>query len=144
MIPLPGSGYNWRYRALALLNPMNWVRWVRWNVQRMNRGFSDYDWWGFHDYLSEVCIAALEQFKDGNGLPLNPEKPFPEALTREEWNAKLDTMIAGFKAAQDIANLNYGYESPGDEAYDRWYTEREATRRKGFAEFTEWYLALWD
>lgn len=133
-------GYWWRY----WLNPVSYWRWMKWYVQRARRGYSDHDIWGLCDYLSEMIPNALEALKhDSMGHPGD--------LTPEEWDTKLDEMVAGFRAAGDILNLTGCPDDP-DEMKDwfhsgkhrEWNAEREAVRQKGFAEFTEWFLGLWD
>lgn len=153
MIPLR-SGYritSWRWWA-EVFNPMNYWRWLRWTYQRADRGFADWDWWDFDSYLAEMIPKALEKYKTAHTTPINPDVPAkengePVAFTQEEWNAKLDTMIAGFHAATDIIELNAPTLPNGRldmTKLKEWEEEREATRLKGFAEFTKFFFALWD
>lgn len=99
---------------------------------RAVRGFSTYDWWNAHSYMSYVILGMLNKFKtDANGHPMG--------MTQEEWHETLDTMIAGFEAAEA--------ESPDDmpvSEWKEWYEKREVIRKKGMLLFVEHYPTLWD
>ena len=136
----PFSKYWWFY----WLNPKSYWRWATWNVQRARRGFSDHDVWGLCDYLGQMIPDALEALKHDSLC-------YPSDLTPEEWDVKLDTMAAGFRAAVDILdlsgcpeNLDKSKEWFRSGKHKKWEEEREAVRKKGFAEFDEWFLGLWD
>ena len=119
-------------------NPQTYLRWVRWNLQRMRRGYSDHDWWGFNSYLCDIIPMALEDFKDGSGYP-------GSLASMDEWREKLDVMIAGFRASNDITNMNWPeHLDVASDEWKAWHQERKDTERKGLLEFVEWFGNLWD
>lgn len=102
--------------------------------QRVKRGFSDYDWWGFDSYLTFVILGGLKKFKkDANGYPAD--------LTQEEWNDILDKMIAGFEASEAIKNLPFVSST---EQFEEAQSALIVVRDEGMALFVKHYGQLWD
>lgn len=96
---------------------------------RQTKGFSEYDWWNFCDYLAWVNIQGLEKFKDGRGHPA-------DLGGMDEWKAELDVMIDGFKAHLAIQNVDY---EGREELYNLMQTHRE-----GMALYAKRFSSLWD
>ena len=63
--------------------------------QRVEDGFSTWDWWSFNDFLYGVIVKGLTRFRNGEG------HGYPANLTPEEWNNRLDFMIEWFTKARD-------------------------------------------
>lgn len=122
-------------------DPTNWIKKKSHNAdprkharQRAKRGFSDYDWWNFNDYLSFVIIGGLEKFKTGSGYPANLSGP-------DEWVEILDKMIDGFKAHQVWTSLDtWDMKQPLAE----WEEPYKAKWKEGSDLFIEYYGSLWD
>lgn len=158
-------------------HPLRWYWWrqvfdlpyhlrkVKWYFQRANRGWADCDTWGLDSYICEVLVPALEHLKKWkHGYPVPPDAVFTDdcqnatdeeyARWQQEWDARLDEMIAGFRAAAAMQDIPDEFVSDDPEsqlgirldmeAMDKWRAEQEAIRQKGFAVFTEYFHALWD
>jgi hypothetical protein len=91
--------------------------------ERADRGFSEYDWWNFNDYLAWVILGGLKKFrKKGNSFPA-------QFQSEHEWNLLLDEMINGFEyycSSDDINKL--------DDA--RW--------KRAWELFHGYFASLWD
>jgi hypothetical protein len=97
--------------------------------ERVENGFSVYDWWNFNDYLSWVIVQGLKKFKDGAGFPV-----WGGIETMDDWREALDKMIAGFEAQNRLMN-DY---NPATMEADR------AVWEEGSALFIKFYATLWD
>ena len=124
-------------------HPLNWwsnicesCRWLQQFFIRGAQGWCYADLWGLHEYLIEILIPALGQLKEiQHGYPVIDESLDEESAIKL-WNEKLDTMIAGFEAAQRIVN-------------DDWrnmdeFKREKATFKRGMREFTTYFFNLWD
>lgn len=120
-----------------MVDPSKWVSEKRYDGttydaerhkrERVEQGFSTYDWWNFNSYIAWVNIAALEKFKDGAGFPA-------DLKGMDEWRAELDVMIDGFKALVRIMD-----------DYDPRTTEHDkAVYDKGMALYAKRLFSLWD
>lgn len=103
--------------------------------ERLENGFSTYDWWNFNSYLSWVIIGGLKKFlKDGNG--------YPGGTTKEEWDKDLQTMIEGFEANEALQGFEgYGFNNV---TYEEWSKPLEDKWERGIKLFLENYGTLWD
>lgn len=99
--------------------------------ERVENGFSTYDWWNFCDYMAWVNVQALERFKAGAGYPGNLNN-------MDEWQAELDIMIAGFNAHMRFSNLDYDFR---DEAA---VDELIRVKDEGLALYAKRFSSLWD
>jgi hypothetical protein len=112
--------------------PRQLLRQHKWNKQRIKRGFSDLDLWGFDHFLAQVIrdgVLELDRIK--HGWPGEP-------MTFEEWGQVLRNIADGMDAAITVQNLDYDYKDPSV------VQELEDRRQKGFALFSEYFLHLWD
>ncbi len=103
---------------------------IRHEGERVENGFSTYDWWNFNSYLNWVIIQGLEKFKkDGAGHPV-----YGGVETMEDWREVLDKMIAGFRAQERLTNMTNTATLKADTAV--W--------EEGSALFIKFYSSLWD
>jgi hypothetical protein len=103
--------------------------------ERADKGWSEYDFWNFHDYHSWMMISVLERFKTGVG--------YPGDVTWDEWLSILDEMIDGFKAALELSSMDT-YDSKIHKSYDEWQDPLIAKHKRGMELFSKYYLSLWD
>ena len=68
---------------------------IKWKIQRMNRGYSDCDLWGFDTYLSDMIARAL---KDFNKMRCG----FPMGWTDEKWDSTLKEIQVGWRILSRI------------------------------------------
>lgn len=108
----------------------------RWWYQRIKRGYSDEDLWGWDCHNALVNAAALRQLADiAHGWPGEP-------MTFEEWQEILRKMARGFEAHVEMVSSGVG-----DEGWEEYAKRQEALRqefKEGMALYAEWYGALWD
>ena len=106
--------------------------------ERGERGFSEFDWWNFDEYLTFVIIGGLEKFRDeGHGFPGGFE-------SFEDWQTILNEMIAGFEAHQRLVNLD-GWDSKATrEQNDAWQESNEMLWNHGSRLFIKYFGHLWD
>ena len=97
--------------------------------QRVERGFSKWDWWNFNTHLTEMIIDGLKMFRhEGMSHPAN--------LTLEQWNADLDFMIEWFiKYKQDDIYI-LGDTEKSKENAENWSKAKEM--------FARHFDDLWD
>lgn len=106
--------------------------------ERADQGWSEYDFWNFHDYHSWMMISVLERFKTGVGYPVNDR-----VKSMEDWVAVLDEMIEGFKAALEMSNMET-YDPKIHKSYKEWEDPLRVKYERGMDLFREYYLTLWD
>lgn len=70
---------------------------VRRFIQRGKRGYADEDVWNLEYYLADVISASVMHLRHHN-------MAYPSDLTPEEWNATLEKISHGFKAAADFCD----------------------------------------
>ena len=104
-----------RYRDFRLSIVRAWQRW--------RRGYSEQDTWSLDSFLSPVILGGLQGLRER-------QLGHPGRYTSEEWDARLDVMIAGFTAATKGA-----WEMDEDD---------HAAFKKGAEMFIEDYFDLWD
>lgn len=158
-------------------NPRQSLRELKWFIQRGRRGWANCDVWSLDTYLSGWLPSALRHLKETkHGVPIgcvdsgdrdgcgnSSEAGMKRAEAR--WNAILDTMIAGFEAAQRIQDGiyekelgPYPLERPSYLSITEWKAtitarfrkSQELTKRdeeifkQGLENFTKYYHNLWD
>lgn len=141
-----------------------WKHWLDprtyWNTvvviyQRATRGWAYCDTWGLDSYVCDVIVPALEHLKETtHGFPVPDDAvidPDTGDATHEEyerwqteWDARLDEMIAGFKAAQEVLEgppERFFPKRPVEEvALDQLEADREAAERaNGFQRWVSPY-----
>lgn len=100
--------------------------------ERATNGFSEFDWWNFHDYLCYVIVGGLQRFVEHRtGHPV-----WQEVQTDEQWEEILKKMIAGFEAQWKMANHEY-------ESHEE-YKELAAVWEEGSQLFIKFFPTLWD
>lgn len=103
--------------------------------ERADKGWSEYDFWNFHDYHSWMMISVLERFKTGVG--------YPGGITWDEWTGILDEMIEGFKASLEMSNMDT-YDPKIHKSYTEWEDPLRVKYERGMELFSKYYLSLWD
>ena len=134
-----------------VLSPFTYWRAAKQFLQRGWRGWADSDTWDLCGYLAQVVPPALEHMK-----ATTPGYPgITGAETPEEWDARLDEMIAGFRAAYVVhdeppdrffvadASQPLGLAIPDIDGLHKWQDEQTEVWKKGAATFIEWYFHLW-
>lgn len=133
------------------LNPRTYTRAARWGYQRASRGYADCDLWSIDSFLCGVLVPGLKQFR-------NQTNSHPSDLTFEEWQAKVDVIIAGFQAHIDlqegppdrffreVSNKDSwtGLELFDPEGEQAWRAELTAVQQAGLEMFVKWFGHLWD
>ncbi|RLI60437.1 MAG: hypothetical protein DRO67_09070 [Candidatus Asgardarchaeum californiense] len=118
----------WHIRRIfwsgLLDHPQDFQLEVKSAYERMRRGYSDRDVWGFDYYLSNVIIGGLERLKETkHGLPMecfkktdptnkhggHTEEAFK--MAEERWNRALDTIIETFKTSKKIQEDHWHYQN---------------------------------
>ena len=110
---------------------------AKWFIQRGRRGYSDRDAWGICEFLAEILPPMLERLKTGDGYCGSCE-------SEEEWNGKLDIMIAGFEAGLRTSNLDYDYDHEEPEQLIEMIKKDDDIFNAGMDVFKEYYWGLWD
>ena len=118
--------FHWKYAPLRFFKAILYIPHnIKHLIQRMVRGYSCKDLFGFDYYLAEMLGKALRDFKKGNpGYPSS----FASA---EEWDKELDKMIEGFDAAHRFLND----DKPRD--------ADTAIFQRGMESFTKYFFNLW-
>lgn len=133
--------------------------------QRGKRGWSDRDWWGLDEYISNIVIECLTKLKKERiGLPTWSENK-SEKQAKKEWTNILDTIINTFKINLDIIERDTIYIPIENftwkkyKSYKRYVekmkkkynikirlmTKRESQKyEKGFDLFKKYFFNLWD
>lgn len=145
-----------------ILHPlMEWLRWIIYNLpdvprdfyrkckrgyQRAYRGWSDEDLWGFDDYLTNIILNGLKQFK-------NHHCSFPPNITMEEWNRILDSMIWTFEVNKKFREDSWllmpldGWSKEEQERLKSFHLMTKEETQKyyvGWHLFQRYYFDLWD
>lgn len=104
------------------------LRRLKWFYQRGKRGYADCDVWAIDSYLSRIIPPMLKQFKSvTNGYP-----GCEGAATPEEWDKRLDEMIEGWEAAQNVTAWTKSNETD------------QALFESRMQVFIKWFFQLWD
>ncbi len=94
-----------KWNVKNALNVKYHLKRIKWFWQRGKRGYSDSDVWDLFAYLLEVLVPALEDLnRIKHGPVVDDDEEVVSAL--KQWNEELQIMIDGFKAAQDITELD--------------------------------------
>lgn len=116
---------TWRVRKW----PKDKVRQFRWNRQRINRGFSDLDWWNLNDFVAEVVAEGCKKLREnGNGYPID--------LDVETWHDILKKIEKGFRAYLALNDLGYDSKEEAEELEKKF--------KEGGDLFIHWFGGLWD
>lgn len=107
--------------------------------QRINRGFSDYDWYNANDYLAYVLVGMLKQFREcGSGYPAHlgyvVDDPYNLQYGDNIWYSILTEMIEGFEA----------HKIMNEEVYGDKYKEAEVKLNRALDLLKEYWTGLWD
>lgn len=129
-----GIGFGAGYRKFCLpwwkhfFSPSSYYKPVKWFLQRGWRGYADSDVWSIDAYLCEFMPQALEDLKLDPGYPCG--------LGEKKWNAILDDISEGFRAAYTLAD--YAYET------DTQRENLEKIQKKGLKLFVKYFNNLWN
>ncbi len=96
---------------------------VRHLYQRLTRGWDDSQTYSLDYSLGQIIAPRLSRLKEINN-------GYPDSMTPEEWNAKLDKMIAAF----EFAGSERRWEA-GPEEFEK--------HNEGLKLFAEHYWQLW-
>lgn len=129
---------------------MEWLRQIKWFIQRGKRGYSDYDLWDFHSYLSPMIAKALRdlaQKKRGCPSEFWDDKAVNDECHR--WKECLEEMAQGFEAAEYLQSYKYriwvSTENGRRLELDKEGLENaEKKMQRGLELFAKHYLSLWD
>lgn len=119
--------------------PLNLYHDLRRIYERGTRGHGRGDVGDLNDYAVVLMVNCLTQFKASNCA-------YPHDLTPEEWDAKLDLMIDGWKAMHELLSSADEPDYTGPEsmpAVDAWRDSKMDRWQKGMTEFTTHYASLW-
>ena len=112
----------------------------KWKRQRINRGFSDWDWWDLDQFYLNLFVSSLRHYAThtiGHSPAIAP--------TYEEYQARILRLADMF---EEMANWDETHNPPDDNSSFEWYKEdREALyalTKKAFAEMAEVFWSLWD
>lgn len=152
--------FSWRWA------PYRWMRnffrlpkEIKWIFQRATRGWANSDTWSFDSYIAKVNADALEYFaKNLHSAPpemfdpacydnLNDYKIKDRALHDqgfENWKQCVLKMVAGFRAVEEMDNLDMADFGGDYEAFTRRADELEAVRIEGMTLYVKHFHALWD
>lgn len=110
---------NWLIRKYEDIHKM-----IKFGFQRMFRGYDDSAYWGLDDYLTDIILPVLKEYRGGvkEGYPAFFETP-------EEWDVIMDKMIDAFQIMKE-----------DDYILDE---EKEAKVREGLELFGKYFRNLW-
>ena len=122
---------------------------VEWKLQRLFRGYSDFDVWNCGCRIAEQSLPLLRAYRNLNhtGTPMkelpkdaDPSDPWShEAFTVDEWNEILDKVIFAFEYT-----ANDGFPK-GMEVFDKEiWEEAQKKYEEGMALFAKWSAGMWD
>lgn len=119
-------------------NIINFVKYMPRHIksfwQRGMRGYSDCDLWNIDEYVSEVMIGVLTQFKEHHA-------GYPSTISDKKWTSILGEIIEGFKAHQafddDDMIKNGEYNREKSDALIKKFN-------RGMRLLSKWYFNLWD
>lgn len=124
---------------------------IKWKIQRMNRGYSDCDVFGFDYYLSEIILGGLKQLRKRTcGFPGN-------LSNINEWYSILDEMIFAWEVNYNILDKDWLYTDSTKyntanniDMRKRWkkfgyaMTKTECKKyERGLVLFKEYFFSLW-
>jgi hypothetical protein len=122
----------WWVRRKIKYPPRPWSR-VKQAYQRLSRGYSDRDWWGFDSFLAGIIADGCKKFREeGHGWPGTYRDG--SDMTIEQWNDILTKIEDGFRA--HLENDDF----PDEERRK----ELTAKFEEGGKLFIEYFGSLWD
>ena len=98
---------------------------VKFFYQRRVRGFDDSELWNLDFTISKFVLPRLKAFK-------KITHGYPNGLTEQEWDIKLDQMIATFE---------FLVKESEDSSFD---IKKHEEAKKGLQLFGEYFQSLWD
>lgn len=124
-------GMRFPYNVIQFFKDMQSL--AKWSIQKLYRGYADYEVWAFNTVLAEFAIPRLKRLKlIQHGIPASIwSEGKPEKQAIKEWHGILDKMIKAFELI----------------AYDDdWEFDGEKGRQvnEGLDLFREYFFALWD
>jgi len=97
--------------------------WFKHAWQRVFRGYDDSAYWSLHDYLTDIALPVLREYRDN-------KSGYPMGMTERRWNTVLNKMVVAFELLHE----------------DDW--EKQHKHRKeieeGLRYFARYYQTLWD
>jgi len=152
--------FSWRWA------PYRWMRnffrlpkEIKWTWQRATRGWANSDTWSFDGYIAKVIADALAYFAEN--LHSAPPEMFDPACYEdgdcsrvkdralhdqgfENWKVCVQKMVAGFRAVEQMDELDLNDFDNDYKKYTARADELEAIRIEGMTLFVKHFHALWD
>ena len=104
---------------------------LKWKHERMEKGFSEYDWWSIDIHFARMIALAARKYRDeGHGYPMMTDKDgeqLAETFAVQKWNNILTEMADGFD----------GYVK-------ETLTADSPEFKRAMKLFSKWFGALWD
>lgn len=129
--PLYLKTLRWMDQTWAHHKPPVYVAKFKHAKQRIKRGYSQYDLYGFDSYIGEVISNALTDWV--NQPPMGWPGP---PMTYEEWLDILRDIAGGFKAGLEARDIRFSDPVR--------YAELITAFDKGFGLFHQYFFHLWD
>lgn len=99
----PDGAYRWWYR----LSPSYVFRQLKWALQRVTRGFSDYDVYDLDHYYMELFQQSIEHLR-------THKNGYPDGMSEEGWDAYLKEIVEHCRMA-----LSNDYFNAYEEEYSK-------------------------
>jgi len=94
--------------------------------QRADRGFSDMDVWGLHQWLATVIAGSVDELR-------RIQYGYPGSITPEEWDVVLEKIARGFRGSVEIEGQLQDDSPHAREQLD-----------EAFDLLKQWFFDLWD
>lgn len=128
------------FRSLKYLPyRLKWKLWeqpimaTKHGFQRMFRGYDDTAYWGLCDYITDIALPVLKQYrKTKPGLPWN--RKTNNSHTAKSWDKELSKMITAF----ELMKKDYSYTDR------KKFKENHKKVEQGLQTFAEHFQGLWD
>jgi len=108
---------------------------IRYAYQRVTRGYDNTWWWGLCETMPDTMVKVLTEFRTRH-------MGYPMGMTMKTWDATLEKMIEGWKAAQRMKSDEYFWLSP-EEHKAKWDADKKVFEA-GMKVFTKYFFNLWD
>lgn len=106
----------------------------KWKRQRINRGFSDWDWYDLDCFYLNLFVSSLRYYAK-NTVGYSPAI----APTYEEYQARILRLADMFEELADWEDNNAGRHD-----FEQEMKEKDELTKKAFAELAEVFWSLWD
>lgn len=106
----------------------------KWKKQRIERGFSDYDWWDLDSFFTNLIANSLEHYANNTIGWDNTVASSPE-----EYKERILNLAAKF---QEMAEWEERHEDIKD--YKENWEKLDTLTKEAFKELAEVYWGLWD